>query len=83
MPDYRRAFAPGGTFFFTLVTLDRRPILKDSSSVDLLRTAFAEVRKRHPFSLNAVVILPDHLHCLWTLPEDDHDFSSRWPGASA
>jgi putative transposase len=78
MPEYRRAFEPGGTFFFTLVTQERYSILTGRLSIEILREAFAGVRQRHPFSLDAVVILPNHLHCLWRLPDDDPDFSTRW-----
>jgi putative transposase len=78
MPDYRRAFAPGGTFFFTVVTARRAPILCTRVAIPLLRSSFAETRRRWPFTIDAIVILPDHLHAIWTLPKDDHDFSIRW-----
>jgi putative transposase len=78
MPEYRRAFQPGGMFFFTLVTYRRRPILTDDSARRALHQAIDDVRKSHPFSLDAIVLLPDHLHCLWTLPENDAKFSLRW-----
>ncbi len=77
MPNYIRAFVPGGTFFFTVAILERRRSLL-VEHVDELRQAFINVRRAKPFTLDAVVILPDHLHCLWTLPPDDADFSSRW-----
>ena len=77
MPNYIRAFVPGGTFFFTVALLDRRRSLL-TEHIDELRQAFRSVRRTKPFTLDAVVILPDHLHCLWTLPADDADFSSRW-----
>jgi len=75
---YRRARIPGGTDFFTLVTYRRRPILCTPETIALLRTAFSTVKERHPFTIDAVVILPDHLHCLWTLPADDADYSTGW-----
>jgi putative transposase len=75
---YRRAFVKGGSFFFTLVTERRRPILASVDSVDVLRTAFRSVQERMPFSLDAIVVLPDHLHCIWTLPAGDADFATRW-----
>ncbi len=78
MPDYRRYFAPGGTFFFTLVTLQRRPLFRSPLARRTLREAIRETRRRRAFSMPAVVLLPDHLHCLWTLPEGDADFSTRW-----
>ncbi|HET7268086.1 MAG TPA: transposase [Oleiagrimonas sp.] len=75
---YRRAFTPGGTFFFTVVTWQRRPILRSAAAVATLRSAFRHVQRRHPFTVNAAVVLPDHLHCLWTLPPDEADFAVRW-----
>ncbi len=56
----------------------RRPILASDETVDVLRNAFRSVRQSSPFEINAVVVMPDHLHCIWTLPPDDADFSSRW-----
>ncbi len=76
--QYRRAFTPGGRFFFTLVTEKRRPILAGAESVDVLRTAFRKVRQSRPFVIEAIVIMPDHLHCIWTLPPGDADFATRW-----
>ncbi|MBN1490940.1 MAG: transposase [Phycisphaerae bacterium] len=78
MPVYRRAFVPGGTFFFTLVTEGRARFLCDERSRACLRAAFAETRRRWPFTIDAIVLLLNHLHTLWTLPEDDADFSTRW-----
>ena len=78
MPEYRRASAEGGTFFFTVVTYDRRPILCLEKSRGILRSVIRQVAKSHPFLVNAWVVLPDHMHCLWTLPEGDKDFSVRW-----
>jgi putative transposase len=76
--QYRRARTASGTYFFTLVTHNRRNILCDPENVVLLRTVFKEVMIRHPFTIEAFVLLPDHLHCIWTLPENDNDFSKRW-----
>jgi len=76
--QYRRIFIPGASYFFTLVTELRRPILSSASAVDVLRTAFHTVRKTRPFEVDAIVVLPDHLHCIWTLPPGDSDFSTRW-----
>jgi putative transposase len=78
MPDYIRAEIPGGTFFFTVVTYDRERFLYHTDNVELLSNAFREIREQKPFTLDAYVILPDHLHCIWTLPEGDSDFSNRW-----
>ncbi len=75
---YRRARTPGGTYFFTVVTYARCRILCEPANVSLLREVFREVMKRHPFRINAFVLLPDHLHCIWTLPDGDWDFSKRW-----
>jgi putative transposase len=74
---YRRAHAPGGTYFFTVNLAERnRRLLVEH--VDTLRDVMRGVRERHPFRIDAIVILPDHLHALWTLPEDDADFAARW-----
>ena len=77
MTDDRRNFVPGGSFFFTLNRADRRLSLL-TTHLDLLREAFRETRHRHPFTVDAIVILPDHLHAVWTLPESDRDFATRW-----
>jgi putative transposase len=78
MSDYIRAKSPGGTFFFTVVTHRRRGILTFSKSRELLREVVRGVQRAYPFSIDAWVLLPNHLHCLWTLPEGDGDFSKRW-----
>jgi len=78
MPNYRRAIVPGGSYFFTVVTAGRQPILCDGPVRSALRAAIAEVRARWPFTIDAWVLLPDHLHCLWTLPPGDSDHSRRW-----
>ena len=75
---YRRAFIPGGSFFFTLVTEKRRPLFASAEAVAVLREAFRTVRSTRPFELDAIVVLPDHLHCIWTLPPGDVDFATRW-----
>jgi putative transposase len=77
MPQYIRAFVPGGKFFFTVALLERhRKLLTEH--IDDLRVVFMAARKRRPFIFEAIVILPDHLHCLWTLPCGDADFSTGW-----
>jgi putative transposase len=75
---YRRAFIPGGSFFFTVVTEQRRPLFTSADTVNVLRTAFRAVRATCPFEVDAIVVLPDHLHCIWTLPLGDGDFATRW-----
>ncbi len=75
---YRRAFIPGGSFFFTLVTEQRRLFFLDGKNVDTLREAFRNVKTKRPFDIEAIVIMPDHLHCIWILLPDDGDFSTRW-----
>jgi len=77
MPNYRRAFIPGGCWFFTVNLLDRRSNLL-VECIDALRYATAKTRSRYPFSIDAFVILPDHIHAVWTLPTHDADFSTRW-----
>jgi putative transposase len=76
--SYRRLRVDGGTYFFTVVTADRRPIFADPLAVTLLHASIAHIRAKRPFDIDAWVVLPDHLHCLWTLPTEDHDFSTRW-----
>ena len=75
---YRRANLTGGTYFFTLVTEGRRPVFRERETVTQLLQAVETVRSRHPFEMDAYVVLPDHLHALWTLPEGDAKFSTRW-----
>lgn len=75
---YRRSQQSGGSFFFTLVTYERQPILTRPDHIDRLRAAFKREIEKYPFALDAIVILPDHLHALWHLPEGDRDFSGRW-----
>ena len=77
MTQYRRNFTEGGTYFFTVNLADRMSCLL-VDQVDLLGSAFRAVRAAHPFMIDAIVILPDHLHTIWTLPENDHDCSLRW-----
>ncbi len=78
MPNYRRRYVPGGTYFFTVVTHLRRRILTTGLARECLRDAIAEVRAKRPFEIVATVLLPDHLHAIWTLPDDDADYSLRW-----
>jgi putative transposase len=75
--NYRRNFLPGASYFFTVNLADRRLRLL-TDHIELLRSAFRYTRLRHPFTIEAVVVLPDHLHAIWTLPEGDADFALRW-----
>ena len=77
MSRFRRANT-GTTFFFTLVAYHRRPILCDPMIRTALRDALHAVRALRPFTIDAWVLLPDHMHCIWTLPTDDTEFSQRW-----
>ncbi|MDP2787597.1 MAG: transposase [Pseudomonadota bacterium] len=78
MPNYRRAHEGGATYFFTVVAYQRQRILLQPNVLDALRDAFRNVRQTKPFKLDAVVILPDHLHAIWTLPPGDAGFGARW-----
>ena len=77
MTSYRRNFVPGGSFFFTVNLVDRKLSLL-TAHIELLRRAFREARQRHPFVIDAIVVLPDHIHAVWTMPEGDADFATRW-----
>lgn len=77
MTNYRRYFVPGGTYFFTVTLADRSlPLLTDN--IAALRSALRHVRTEMPFVVDAIVVLPDHLHTIWVLPPGDSDFSTRW-----
>ncbi|MCL5801911.1 MAG: transposase [Gammaproteobacteria bacterium] len=77
MTNYRRHFVPGGSYFFTVALADRSATLL-TDHIDVLRKAFQCIRKELPFTTEAMVVLPDHLHCVWTLPPETADFSTRW-----
>ena len=76
MPNYRRAWQPGGTYFFTVALLLRQGNDLLTQHVDLLRECVRSVRERHPFKIHAWVVLPDHLHCVIELPPGDADFAT-------
>ncbi len=76
MPNYRRVRVGCGTWFFTVVTAHRRHVLASSASMEALRGSIAEVQRDQPFVIDAWVVLPDHMHAIWTL--QDSDFSRRW-----
>lgn len=78
MPEYRRWYVLGGTYFFTLVTYERSKQLTSDLARVLLRRAIDEVRSELPFQIVSWVLLPDHLHTVWTLPPGDSNYSERW-----
>jgi len=78
MADYRRWRVAGGTYFFTVVTEQRRPWLCGEVARRCLRDAIRVVRAKLSFRIDAIVLLPDHLHAVWSLPEGDSDYSTRW-----
>lgn len=77
MPDYRRARVPGATYFFTINTNWRKPIFADGSARTLLGIVIRECQSQRPFSITAIVLLPDHFHMLLTLPQGDSEYSAR------
>ena len=78
MPNYRRFTVPGALYFFTVVTHERRPFLVDPIARRCLREAFRVVRARYAFEIPAIVVLPDHLHAIWSMPQADSAYSLRW-----
>lgn len=78
MPNYRRSFIPGGTYFFTVKTERNAPVFGEISAVRLLGTVIREAKQRWPFRINAIVVLPNHLHAIWSLPPGDVGYSTRW-----
>ena len=76
--EYRRFYIQGGTYFFTVVTYNRKPIFSSDEVISLLRCSFHYTMQKHPFTIIANVILPDHMHFIWTLPENDDNYSLRW-----
>lgn len=83
MPEFRRYFVPGGTFFFTLVTGRRETLFRSKQARTLLGNTMREIREELPFETVAIVLLPDHLHAIWTLPAGDADDPRRWKGIKA
>ena len=78
MRTYQRLRLPGGTYFFTLTLAERRGNDLLVRHVDALRAAFRATLADHPAAIEAIVVLPEHLHCLWRLPPGDDDFPTRW-----
>ena len=77
MPNYLRYRITGGCYFFTVNLLERdRSLLVDH--IDLLRESVRLCKQKRSFHIDAWVVLPEHMHCIWTLPEGDDDFSNRW-----
>lgn len=83
MSDFRRYFVPGGTYFFTVVTANRCPLFRDSRARSLLGSITRTQMKTTPFEVVATVLLPDHVHSVWTLPEGDDNYSDRWKAIKA
>lgn len=78
MATFRRSTTPGATYFFTVTTHHRQKFLTQPPYYQALKAALRDVKRRYPFTIDAFVLLPDHLHCIWTLPEHDADYSTRW-----
>lgn len=78
MSEYRRLYPQQGWYFFTVITYNREKMLIQPDNLKRLRHAFLHVMKKLPFTIDAIVVLPDHIHCIWRLPPDDDDFSTRW-----
>jgi len=78
MADYRRYFVPGGTYFFTVVTRGRVPLFRHTTARQLLGNVIRDCRRKWPFEINAFVLLPEHLHTIWSLPPGDAAYPRRW-----
>jgi putative transposase len=78
MPEYRRSQINGGSFFFTVVTYNRIPLFNNPNCRKILHAAWEDTRNRFPFKTIAICLLPDHLHCIWQLPENNTNYSIRW-----
>ena len=74
---YRRVFIPGASYFFTLITHKRAQLFCDASNVDRWRRAVEKVRRARPFVVEAEVVMPDHLHVIWSMPQADCDYATR------
>lgn len=78
MPDYRRNYISGGSYFFTVNLLERYPNDRLTQHIEALREALRLARGQYPFEVGAWVVLPDHMHSVWTLPAGDCNYSLRW-----
>ncbi|MDX1811665.1 MAG: transposase [Gammaproteobacteria bacterium] len=77
MPEYRRVWIPGGTYFFTVNLHERKNNNLLIQQIDLLREVIQRVKSKHPFTIHGWVVLPEHFHCILSLPENDSDFATR------
>lgn len=78
MTDYRRRKFPGGYYFFTVITHQRRPIFSHASARHYLKQAWLQTQTEKPFENVALCLMPEHLHCVWKLPDGDFNYSQRW-----
>ncbi|NOR51740.1 MAG: transposase [Gammaproteobacteria bacterium] len=78
MTDYRRSKLKGATYFFTVNCAERHGNRLLENNIDSLRQVIRKVKQAHPFNIDAMVVLPEHLHCIWTLPQGDADYGVRW-----
>jgi putative transposase len=78
MATFRRSVVPGATYFFTVNTSQRIKVLTDPPFYLTIKEALRQVMAKHPFVIDAFVLLPDHMHCIWTLPQDDGNYAMRW-----
>ena len=78
MANYKRFYRNGGTWFFTVNLWQRQNNDLLIREINLLRQSVRNVRQKHPFTIIAWVVLPEHMHYIWRLPEGDSDFSLRW-----
>jgi putative transposase len=78
MRTYQRLRIDGACYFFTVNLAEREGNILLIQHIEPLREAFRRTRQDHPFEIDAIVILPEHLHCIWQLPPDDSDYSTRW-----
>ena len=78
MSDYRRYFVPGGSYFFTIVTYRRASFLCNPMAREILGAKIRECRSKWPFEINAILLMPDHLHTIWSLPPEDIAYPRRW-----
>lgn len=78
MATFRRSRVPGATYFFTVNTDRRQAVLTEPRVYHALKESLRAVMSTRPFAIEAFVVLPDHLHCIWTLPENDANYAARW-----